>query len=30
MNKKEDVYRLFQPTFGNRPEKYKYNHIASG
>ena len=22
MNKKEDVYRLFQPTFGNRPEKY--------
>jgi len=22
MNKKEDVYSLFQPTFGNRPEKY--------
>ena len=22
MNKKEDIYRLFQPTFGNRPEKY--------
>lgn len=22
MDKKEDIYRLFQPTFGNRPEKY--------
>ena len=22
MNKKEDAYSLFQPTFGNRPEKY--------
>ena len=22
MNKKEDVYSLFQPTFGNRPEQY--------
>ena len=22
MNKKEDVHTLFQPTFGNRPEKY--------
>lgn len=22
MNKKEDIHRLFQPTFGNRPEQY--------
>lgn len=22
MNKKEDIYSLFQPTFGNRPEQY--------
>ena len=22
MDKKEDIYRLFQPSFVNRPEKY--------